>query len=134
MESAGLKVDPGLQFDTDSQETSGASATVALLESGKPFDAIFAASDLIAIGAIKRLRKAGLIIPADVSVVGFDNIPAASYFNPSLTTVHQDTIAAGEQLVSQLIGMIKGEQRESQLLHPKLVIRGSCGGKPGSTD
>ena len=133
LKSAGLKADPGLQFDTDSQETSGASATVALLESGKPFDAIFAASDLIAIGAIKRLRKAGLKIPADVSVVGFDDIPAASYFNPSLTTVHQDTIAAGEQLVSQLIGMIKCEQRESQLLHPKLIIRGSCGGKPGNT-
>ncbi len=128
LRAAGLNVDAGLQFDADSQETAGASATVSLLESGKPFDAIFAASDLIAIGAIKRLRAEGLRIPTDVSVVGFDNIPAASYFNPSLTTVHQDTIAAGEQLVSQLIGMIKGEQRESQLLQPSLVIRGSCGG------
>jgi DNA-binding LacI/PurR family transcriptional regulator len=131
LKSAGLNVDPGLQFDADSQETAGASATVSLLESGKPFDAIFAASDLIAIGAIKRLRAEGLKIPADVSVIGFDNIPAASYFNPSLTTVHQDTIAAGEQLVNQLVGMIKGEQRESKLLQPTLVIRGSCGGVQG---
>jgi DNA-binding LacI/PurR family transcriptional regulator len=128
LKSAGLNVDPGLQFDADSQETAGASATVSLLESGKPFDAIFAASDLIAIGAIKRLRAEGLKIPADVSVIGFDNIPAASYFNPSLTTVHQDTIVAGEQLVNQLVGMIKGEQRESKMLQPTLVIRGSCGG------
>jgi DNA-binding LacI/PurR family transcriptional regulator len=131
LKSAGLNVDPGLQFDADSQETAGASATVSLLESGKPFDAIFAASDLIAIGAIKRLRAEGLKIPADVSVIGFDNIPAASYFNPSLTTVHQDTIVAGEQLVNQLVGMIKGEQRESKMLQPTLVIRGSCGGVQG---
>jgi len=134
LKSAGLKADPALQFDADNQETSGASATVALLESGKIFDAIFAASDLIAMGAIKELRKADIGIPADVSVIGFDNIPAASYFNPSLTTVHQDTIAAGEQLVSQLVGMIKGEQRESKLLQPTLVIRGSCGGKTADTE
>ena len=134
LKSAGLKIDPGLQFDCDYKEIVGSSATVSLLESGKPFDAIFAASDLIAMRAIKRLRAAGIAVPADVSVVGFDNIPAASYFNPSLTTVHQDTIAAGEQLVSQLVGMIKGEQPESQLLQPSLVIRDSCGGKPDNTD
>jgi len=134
LKSAGLKTDTDLQFDADNQEISGASATDALLESGKPFDAIFTASDLIAIGAIKRLRKTGFKVPKDVSVVGFDNIPAASYSNPSLTTVHQDTIAAGEQLVRQLVGMIKGEQRESQLLQPSLVIRGSCGGKPDISD
>ena len=127
--SAGLNIDPDLQFDADSQETSGASAAIALLESGRQFDAIFAASDLIAIGAIKCLRNAGKRVPEDVSVVGFDNIPAASYFNPSLTTVHQDTIAAGEQLVDQLVGMIKGEKRESQLLQPSLVVRRSCGAK-----
>jgi DNA-binding LacI/PurR family transcriptional regulator len=67
-------------------------------------------------------------VPADVSVVGFDNIPAASYFNPSLTTVHQDTIAAGEQLVNQVIQMINGETPVSQLLEPTLIVRGSCGG------
>ena len=134
LKSAGLRIDPGLQFDCVNQETVASSATVSLLESGKDFDAIFAASDLIAMRTIKRLREASIAIPADVSVVGFDNIPAASYFNPSLTTVHQDTIAAGEQLVSKLVGMIKGEQRESQLLQPSLVIRGSCGGKPNISD
>lgn len=128
LRSAKLACDPELQFFADNQETSGASATARLMDSGRAFDAIFTASDLIAIGAIKQLRQAGIKIPADVSVVGFDDIPAASYFNPSLTTVHQDTIAAGEQLVSQVIKMIKGENLESQLLEPTLVIRGSCGG------
>ena len=132
LKSAGLSVDSGLQIFADNQESSGAAATTSLMDSGKPFDAIFTASDLIAIGAIKRLRQAGLKVPADVSVVGFDDIPAASYFNPSLTTVHQDTIAAGEQLVSQVISMIDGESPKSQLLEPTLIIRGSCGGKlPG---
>ena len=130
LRSAGMKVDAALQFNADSQESSGASAASSLLKTGKPFDAIFAASDLIAIGAIKHIRREGKRIPEDVSVIGFDNIPAASYFTPSLTTVHQDTIAAGEQLVNQLIGMIKGEKPESQLLQPSLVIRRSCGGKP----
>jgi len=134
LRSAGLDVDPGLQFDSDNQETSGSSATAGLVDSGKPFDAIFTASDLIAIGAIKHLRKCGLEVPADISVVGFDNIPAASYFNPSLTTVHQDTIAAGEQLVSQVIRMINGDVLASQLLEPTLIIRGSCGGRACTAD
>ena len=134
LKKAGLKADPGLQFNADSQETSGASATSELLESGKTFDAIFTASDLLAIGAIKRLRSVGVKVPDDVSVVGFDDIPAASYFNPSLTTVRQDTISASEQLVDQLIRMIKGEEPEPQLIQPTLVVRGSCGGKQSDTD
>ena len=129
LKSAGLSIDPDLQYFADNQETSGASATARLVESGKTFDSIFTASDLIAIGAIKQLRKAGLKIPDDVSVVGFDDIPAAYYFNPSLTTVHQDTIVAGEQLVTQVIRMIEGEDLESQLVEPTLIVRGSCGGK-----
>lgn len=126
--SAGMQIDPDLQFDTDFQETSGAAATAKLLASERPFDAIFAASDLLAIGAIKRLRTAGVRVPIDVSVVGFDDIPAASYFNPSLTTVQQNTIAASEQLVKQVIRMIDGKKPKPKQLNPVLVVRGSCGG------
>lgn len=130
LNEAGVGIDDALQFDTDFQETSGDWATRELLKSGQDFDAIFAASDLLAIGAIKRLRAAGVSIPADVSVVGFDDIPAASYFNPSLTTIQQNTVAASEHLVDQVIRMIKGAKPEPQLLQPKLIIRGSCGGAP----
>lgn len=126
--SAGMQIDPDLQFDTDFQETSGAAATAKLLASERTFDAIFAASDLLAIGAIKRLRTAGVRVPIDVSVVGFDDIPAASYFNPSLTTVQQNTIAASEQLVKQVIRMIDGKKPKPKQLNPVLVVRGSCGG------
>ena len=130
LKAAGLNIDPELQFDCDSQETVGSSATVSLLKSGQHFDAIFGASDLIAMRTIKRLNAAGKAVPEDVSVVGFDDIPAASYFNPALTTVRQDTVLASEQLVSQLIRMIKGAQPEPQLIQSTLVVRGSCGGKP----
>lgn len=132
--SAGLSIDPDLQFNASNQETSGSSAVASLIESGKPFDAIFTASDLIAIGAIRHLRKAGLKIPDDVSVVGFDDIPAASYLNPSLTTIRQDTIAAGEQLVNHVIRMINGEALEPQMVVPSLIIRDSCGGKSIAAD
>ena len=134
LQSAGFSVDPGLQYDTDFQETSGAWATEELLKTGKTFDAIFAASDLLAIGAIKRLRAADVKVPIDVSVVGFDDIPAASYFNPSLTTVQQNTVIASKHLVTQVIRMIKGKKPKPKRLKPTLVIRGSCGGKPGGID
>ncbi len=132
--AAGLGIDPELQVYATNQETSGAAAIAELVESGKPFDAIFTASDLIAIGAIKRLRKAGLQIPDDVSVVGFDDIPAASYLSPSLTTIRQDTIAAGQQLVDHVICMINGEVLEPKKVVPKLVIRDSCGGKSSAAN
>jgi DNA-binding LacI/PurR family transcriptional regulator len=101
------------------------------MASNRPFDAIFTASDLIGIGAIKHLQKAGLDIPGDVSVIGFDDIPAASYLNPALTTIRQDTVVAGEMLVDHLIRMINGESPKSQLVTPQLIVRGSCGGRAG---
>lgn len=127
--AAGLSIDPDLRVDADNQENSGHAAAKALLATGKEYDGIFAASDLIAIGAMRSLQEAGLHVPRDVSVVGFDDIPAASYVNPGLTTVHQDTVRAGEMLVKNLIKLIEGEPVESLLLPPKLVVRQSCGGR-----
>jgi len=130
---AGIDFDPELQFDTDFRETSGIRATEELLKSGKAFDAIFAASDLLAIGSIKRLRADGIMVPEDISVVGFDDIPAAAYFNPSLTTVQQNTVVASKHLVNQVIRMIKGKKPKAKLLEPALIIRHSCGAKPRGT-
>lgn len=126
---SGLEIDPGLQFDADNQETSGIEAMDKLLESGLEFDSIIAASDLIAIGAMKHLRKNGIRVPSDVSVMGFDDIPAASYFSPALTTVKQDTKLAAEVLVNNLVQMIEGKEVKSELLPMSLVVRGSCGGR-----
>ncbi|MEM1263366.1 MAG: LacI family DNA-binding transcriptional regulator [Pseudomonadota bacterium] len=122
-----LSADPTLCVDADNREAAGAAAVETLLASGADFDGIVAASDLMAIGAIKALQKAGRSVPADVAVVGFDDIPAASYVTPALTTVHQDTIRAGESLVSSVLNSIHGEPVQPMLLPPTLVVRESCG-------
>ena len=62
-------------------------ATEKLLEKAKDMTAIFAMSDVMAIGAIRAIRDRGLLVPDDISVVGFDGIPMADYYNPKLTTV-----------------------------------------------
>jgi len=129
LRTSGLPVRSELHIEAENHETSGFNAMSQLLKSGEPFDAIFAASDLIAIGAMKCLRKAGIEMPRQVSIVGFDDIPAAAYAGPSLTTVRQHTRVAAKVLVENLISMINGEPVESRLLPMSLVIRGSCGGR-----
>jgi DNA-binding LacI/PurR family transcriptional regulator len=105
-----------------------------LLAAGSmPFDAVFAASDLIAIGAMHALAAAGLRVPGDVAVAGFDDIPTARFANPPLTTVMQDTKRAGEMLVDAVLRMIDGQQVGSERLPARLVIRESCGASARSS-
>ncbi|KZN32367.1 LacI family DNA-binding transcriptional regulator [Pseudoalteromonas luteoviolacea] len=108
-----------------STEDSGYHATRSLLANNVSFNALFAASDLIAIGAIKALKEAGLRVPEDVNVIGFDNIAAANYISPSLTTVQQNTTLAGQMLVQNLLALIREEQITDTLLPPKLILRQS---------
>ncbi|MFC3034088.1 LacI family DNA-binding transcriptional regulator [Pseudoalteromonas fenneropenaei] len=108
-----------------STEMSGYHATRSLIANNVKFNALFAASDLIAIGAIRALQEAEINVPHQVSVVGFDNIAAASYVSPSLTTVQQNTTLAGQMLVANLLNLIHGEAVESTLLPPKLIVRQS---------
>jgi DNA-binding LacI/PurR family transcriptional regulator len=88
---------------------------------------VFAASDLIAIGAIRALTRSGINVPVDVSVVGYDNIPAARLVTPQLTTIDQDANLAGRMLVSKLIDRGDGPAI-SERLETSLLIRESCGG------
>ncbi|QKG72446.1 LacI family DNA-binding transcriptional regulator [Erythrobacter mangrovi] len=125
LRAAGIDPDPALQYDAITTEEAGHSAAQALLSSGKKFDAIFAASDLIAIGAMRALAEAGLKVPSDVAVVGFDDIPAASLTTPPLTTVMQDIRGAGEALVDTLLAQIEGRDLPGHRLPGKLVVRGS---------
>jgi DNA-binding LacI/PurR family transcriptional regulator len=127
--AAGVSLDKNLEAPAVNQEASGHQAMQSILDAGESFDAVFAASDLIAIGAIKCLKQAGIHVPEDVSVVGFDDTPAASFFNPSLTTIRQDTRKAAEALVGKLLAMIDGETVQSPLLPLSLVVRESCGGR-----
>ncbi|EAQ27858.1 transcriptional regulator, LacI family protein [Erythrobacter sp. NAP1] len=124
---AGVPLDDSLALPAHFDVHSGEATTRAAIERGIEFDAVFAASDLIAIGAIRALTKSGRSVPSDVSVVGYDNIPAARLVTPRLTTIDQDTNLAGRMLVSKLIDT-QGAQAASERLETSLLIRESCGG------
>jgi DNA-binding LacI/PurR family transcriptional regulator len=127
LRAAGHEPDPRLQVDAKSLELEGYRAGMELLQAGGGFDAVFCASDLIAMGIIRALQDRGLHVPRDVAVVGFDDIAAAAHFNPPLTTARQDTHVAGELLVGNLVHLIDGEAVEPMLIAPELVVRTSCG-------
>jgi DNA-binding LacI/PurR family transcriptional regulator len=114
-----------LQVDAITTEDAGFQATRELQSRGVAFDAVVAASDLIAIGALRALQESGLDVPRDVSVVGFDDIPAASHTNPPLTTVVQDTSRAGSLLVETLLRQIAGDPAANSVIPTRLVVRKS---------
>lgn len=126
LQAAGLSTEPALQIDViDSTELAGYAAAQALFARGVAFDALFCASDLIAIGAMRAMMEHGRRVPEDVAVVGFDDQPVAAFTNPPLTSVLQDTKLAGEKLVDTLIREIRGEPVASEVLAPQLVVRRS---------
>ena len=120
-----IEAQTSLQLDSDVSEESGYQATRQLLSSKARFDAIFAACDYIALGAIRALKEANIEIPQQVKVAGFDDIPMAKYSVPALTTAIQDPNLAGKQLVDSLLKLIREEPCDSQTLPTKLMIRDS---------
>jgi DNA-binding LacI/PurR family transcriptional regulator len=118
-------MEPGdkLRADAEPSEESGRAAVAELLRRDVEFDAIFAASDVTAIGAMHALQKLGRAIPQDVAIVGFDDIPAASLSSPPLSTVTQDARGAGEALVEALIEAIELGAAKSRLLPVHLTVR-----------
>jgi DNA-binding LacI/PurR family transcriptional regulator len=128
LQRAGGAVDAGLQVDAgDSTELIGQQAMAALLARKLDFDAVFAASDLLAIGAMRTLHEHGIAVPKQIAVVGFDDIPIARFATPPLTTVAQDAKRAGELLVEVLLKQLRGEEVSSLMLPARLVVRRSCG-------
>ena len=98
------------------------------LAKGLDFTALICANDLLALGAIRALKRAGLRIPEDVSVIGFDNVPFSRYFRPALSTIAQDTMKAGRLLVSKLIDNPGDSVGRSERIPTDLIVRESCGG------
>jgi LacI family transcriptional regulator len=91
-----------------------------------PFDAVFVASDVVALGAIGALREAGRHVPDDVSVVGFDDIPLAGYFDPPLTTVRLPAYELGQAAGRALLARIADRAMPSRTLLPtELIVRAS---------
>ena len=126
MAEAGITPDPDLVISAVTTDTAGYVAARALLAQDTPFDAVFAACDLIAIGAMRAFEEAGLSIPADIGLVGFDDIPLAAFTHPPLTTVAQDATRAGALLVEALIAQIKGQDIQNAVLPPRLIVRQSA--------
>lgn len=124
---AGYAVDEALIAEGDFSEQSGYAAMKKLLPA-KP-DAIFAASDSMAIGAIRAMREAGLHFPEQVAFIGFDDLPVASQPDIQLTTVRQPMVELGFKAVETLIDLIENGTRPPRrvLMNTELVIRGSCG-------
>ncbi len=95
-------------------------------------DALFAASDMMAIGAMRALREAGLRVPEDVAVVGFDDLPQSARTEPPLTTVRQPTYRLGTTAVDSLLDLIEYPDSSPRriVLPTELVVRASCGSAP----
>ena len=137
-----LKIDPSLVIRIDSAGWSmkdgyhpmapeiGYRPMQALLEKTREFTAIFCFNDIAAIGAIRALKDAGLTVPGDVSVVGFDDIQSAAYSTPSLTTVRQPLMEMGKRGAQVLLERIANRDKEFPseiVMAPDLVIRESTG-------
>lgn len=115
--------DPCLVFEGDFSEDSGMAAAEYFID--KDITAVFAASDMMAIGAIKKFKELGKKVPYDISVIGFDDISLAAYFNPPLTTIRQNKFEIGKAAAVLLINLIDGQSLNKIILEPELVIRQS---------
>lgn len=139
-DSVGITVHPQLVVQLREPEPGpgpGMEVTRQLLQRNQPFTAIFAFNDVTAIGAIMALREAGLRVPRDVSVMGFDDVLIAATNNPPLTTIHQPLRAMGQAAASTLLGLIRDEISHPRppaiTVYPKLVVRKSTAHAPSRT-
>src|SRR3954451_2846072 len=128
----GIKVQDELVIQFDVEEFSpelGYPFAKQLLARNKPFTALFAFNDLSAIGAMRAFQESGLRVPQDISVIGFDDIPVAVYYYPSLTTLRQPLVAMGELAARTLVERLEGKESfpAEISVEGELVIRESTG-------
>jgi LacI family transcriptional regulator len=132
LHEAGIAADPALELAGDFTEESGYAAGVRLAGMSPRPTAVFALNDAMALGAMSALRSAGLLIPRDIAVAGFDDIPTAQYLEPPLTTVRVDINALGARAAERLFAVLQASERLSpfsSVLPTSLVIRRSCGSR-----
>lgn len=118
----------------DFREASGERAGRALLAAPSLPDAVFAANDTMALGCLSAFNAAGLKVPADIAVAGFDDIPLARYVPPGLTTMRVDIAALGADAMRRLLASDEEQPAGDVLRQPQLVVRASCGGARASPD
>jgi LacI family transcriptional regulator len=127
LRARGMAVDPELIAEGDFTEAGGYAAMRRLL--ARQFDAVFVASDNMALGVLRALREAGRRVPEDVAVVGFDDMPFAARTEPPLTTVRQPVYRTGAAAAETLIDIINTSDSQPRriVLPTELMIRASCG-------
>jgi LacI family transcriptional regulator len=133
LEAAGLTYDPELVQFGNFDEESGRKAMLSLLDLPTPPTAVFVASDMVAIGALRAILDHGLRVPEDIAIVGFDDIAAARFVSPPLTTIRVPAFGLGWTAGELLIRIIEQDQPEHTqvLLETELIVRRSCGAKEG---
>ena len=124
--AAGVPGDDRLVRYGDFSAASGTAAMHDLLDTRPDLDAVFAASDLMAAGALRALRDRGRSVPDEVAVVGFEDSALAQRTEPALTTVHQSVDRMGREMVRLLLARIAGEQAQPVVLDTHLVVRESA--------
>jgi LacI family transcriptional regulator len=127
IEAFGLRVDQDLIYEGDFSESSGRAGIKSLMEH-RP-DAVFAASDRMAAGALNGIRAAGLRVPEDIALAGFDDMPFATELEPPLTTVRQRPEKLGAAALSLLLDLIAepASPPKRMILPTELIVRASCG-------
>ncbi|MFF9813095.1 LacI family DNA-binding transcriptional regulator [Streptomyces sp. NPDC014006] len=122
----GAGLDPFPPREGDFTEAGGAAAMAGLLAEHPGVDGVFAANDNMAAGAMRTLREAGRRIPADVAVVGFDDLAVARIADPPLTTVHQPIEDLGREMARMLVALVNGQDPTPLILPTRLVSRASA--------
>lgn len=124
--ASGLQVKESLIVQGKWSPASGAAAAETLLSSGQPFSALLTSNDEMAIGAMKQLSTAGIAVPAQVSVIGFDNIPTAPFLIPALSSVKDPVSDMVSEVISQIIAMLDGGYLSGQnKFSSELILRDS---------
>lgn len=124
--TAGQAPDPTLEVPVPFEPEAARPFIDRLCNGAVAFDGVVACSDLLAIQVMQTLRAQGRRVPADVSVVGYDDMPLAAFCEPPLTTVHQPVLEAGAQLVAALLQLLKGERAPARTLPVHVVVRASA--------
>jgi LacI family transcriptional regulator len=130
LSEAGLPFDPGLLIESDFMWRGGLVAMETLLSAGREFTAVFASTDQMALGAMLALHHRGLRVPADVSVVGFDDEAFAAYCCPPLTTVSQPLYEMGQLAVRAIVARVSGQSLALPSFTAPLCVRESTGPAP----
>jgi LacI family transcriptional regulator len=128
LSDAGLDPDAQPVIEGDFTQASGYAAGQEILTLDSPPDAFFACNDYMAIGAMAALQEQGVHIPGDIAIAGFDDIPSARYFSPSLTTVRVPAYDLGRQAAQRLIQMVRAGKPASpchRTLPSELMVRAS---------